>query len=131
MANLDEFSSIKEKKSNANKSKETLTEFSKAVFFHKISYANWKKTHTDLNLIIPVFLLKEEALAGGTRQIEFSRTIKKTDNSRPKKIKHKHHIDWPPELRTGFTISLPKLGDQVGAKVGSVFLFIKIKKTKQ
>lgn len=96
----------------------------------EMSFDAWCACEEQLDLSLFLTLTVDEARAGGSRQLKYSRTI--TQRVGPRETKRTREstqcvVSFPPGVQTGAVLVIDGAGDQCGNRVGELRITVRVK----
>ncbi len=104
-----------------------LKSFCDSVDLEEISLEQWESCQSALDVTIPLFLTKAEAAAGLSRELRFSRCVRESLDSPPKRQPAQCLVTVPPQALDGLQLRCPRLGDTVLDRQGDLLIIVRIK----
>lgn len=109
---------------------EALAAFAHQVDLESISFSSWKNAHKDLDLQIPLFISRAEALEGGQKELLYSQTTHPSKEGEKRfRVPSAILVAWPPGVRSGTVFCFDSNGDKRGKLRGRLMITIQIKET--
>ena len=109
---------------------EVLQAFSEAYKYDEIEFSEWKRTHTSLDILVPIFISAELVGQEFERKVTFVRTIttKVKGEKVVKREKVSKTIRVPSNAHPGEQITIDAAGDISDSSAGRVKVILRIKK---
>lgn len=99
-----------------------------SVELTEIEFETWQRSHSDLDLQIPVWIKSEELLLEKlTKTIQFSRTIKITPDKSSVRERDSFTFEIPRSIDDGKRIVIKDRGDKKGEFCGDLILILRLK----
>ena len=99
-----------------------------SVELTEIELETWQRSHSDLDLQIPVWIKSEELLLEKlTKTIQFSRTIKSTPDKSSVRERDSFTLEIPRSIDDGKRIVVKDKGDKKGEFCGDLILILRLK----
>ena len=99
-----------------------------SVELTEIEFETWQRSHSDLDLQIPVWIKSEELLLEKlTKTIQFSRTIKSTPDKSSVRERDSFTLEIPRSIDDGKRIVVKDKGDKKGEFCGDLILILRLK----
>ncbi len=99
-----------------------------SVELAEIDFEAWQRSHSDLDLQIPVWIKSEELLLEKlTKTIQFSRTINSTPDKSSVRERDSFTLEIPRSIDDGKRIVVKDKGDKKGEFCGDLILILRLK----
>jgi hypothetical protein len=99
-----------------------------SVELTEIEFETWQRSHSDLDLQIPIWIKSEELLLEKlTKTIQFSRTIKSTPDKSSVRERDSYTLEIPRSIDDGKRIVVKDKGDKKGEFCGDLILILRLK----
>ena len=105
----------------------SLSAFCDSVQLEEISFEFWNSRHSDLDLTVPLWLAKDQAIQGGDRMISFTRSVRSSQSASAQKQKATCHVSLPAGVEDGNRIHVKGQGDQGLEAYGDLIVIVHVK----
>lgn len=102
--------------------------FCESTNLDDVSLDSWESSHSDLDLTVPIWLAKDQTIQGGERLIDFTRSIRSTQDAAIVREKTSCLVRVPPGVESGVRLTVTGEGDRLGSRSGNLVVVVYVKK---
>lgn len=111
-----------------NEDRQSINAFCEQTSLEEISFESWQKTHSDLDLHVPLWISHELAQIGGEVVVRCSRSVKGSlESEKPIRQPVSLSVPIPPGTIDGSRLTFAGIGDKDAENLGDLIVIIHLK----